>query len=132
MTHTWEEQTPLYGCLSCAYIMKCRIFFQPLQFQVVGWHTIDAHFALYINGMQSRDFLNPSGHGCPILVWMLSLNRDITTEVSDILPTELQQCGSNAFCFKEYDKCYNLVKECAPHTALPYAPTSVDSFRELS
>jgi 4'-phosphopantetheinyl transferase len=33
-------------------------------------------------------------------------------------------------CFKEYDLCYNLVKECAPHTAIPYAPTNVDSFRE--
>ena len=32
--------------------------------------------------------------------------------------------------FKEYDLCYNLVKECAPHTAIPYAPTNVDSFRE--
>jgi len=48
---------------------------------------------------------------CPLLVWMLSLNRDTNTA--------------------EYDQCYNLVKECAPHTALPYQPTNVDSFRQI-
>jgi 4'-phosphopantetheinyl transferase len=48
---------------------------------------------------------------CPLLVWMLSLNRDTHKA--------------------EYDLCYNLVKECAPHTAIPYAPTNVDSFRQI-
>ncbi|EGN92297.1 hypothetical protein SERLA73DRAFT_191333 [Serpula lacrymans var. lacrymans S7.3] len=48
---------------------------------------------------------------CPLLVWMLSLNRDITKE--------------------EYDKCFELVRECAPHTRIPYAPTSMDSFRQV-
>jgi len=48
---------------------------------------------------------------CPILVWMLSLNRDTNTT--------------------EYDQCYKLVQECAPHTAIPYAPTNVDSFRQI-
>lgn len=48
---------------------------------------------------------------CPILVWMLSINRDVTTE--------------------EYDKCYNLVKECVPHTKFPYECTSIESFRQI-
>jgi len=48
---------------------------------------------------------------CPILVWMLSLNRDVTTD--------------------EYQKCYELVRECVPHAKIPYAPTSIDSFRQL-
>ncbi|KAF8137292.1 hypothetical protein EV363DRAFT_1317387 [Boletus edulis] len=45
---------------------------------------------------------------CPILVWMLSLNRDVTTE--------------------EYDKCYNLVRECAPHARIAYDCTPIESF----
>ncbi|KIJ61726.1 hypothetical protein HYDPIDRAFT_115537 [Hydnomerulius pinastri MD-312] len=48
---------------------------------------------------------------CPLLVWMLSLNRDVTTE--------------------EYDKCYNLVRECAPHAKIAYDCTSIDSFRQI-
>ncbi|KAH7928009.1 hypothetical protein BV22DRAFT_1059825 [Leucogyrophana mollusca] len=48
---------------------------------------------------------------CPLLVWMLSLNRDVTTE--------------------EYDKCFELVRECAPHAKIPYTPTSIDSFRQI-
>lgn len=65
---------------------------------------------------------------CPLLVWMLSLNRDTTQEVRLVIvlgniPLNLD--------FKEYDQCYNLVRECAPHTNLPYQPTSVDSFSEF-
>ncbi|KAF8438399.1 hypothetical protein L210DRAFT_3543781 [Boletus edulis BED1] len=48
---------------------------------------------------------------CPILVWMLSLNRDVTTE--------------------EYDKCYNLVRECSPHARISYDCTSIESFRQI-
>ncbi|KAI9573371.1 hypothetical protein HD554DRAFT_2055427 [Boletus coccyginus] len=48
---------------------------------------------------------------CPILVWMLSLNRDVTTE--------------------EYDKCYNLVRECSPHARIAYDCTSIESFRQI-
>ncbi|KAG1744622.1 uncharacterized protein EDB91DRAFT_1123517 [Suillus paluster] len=48
---------------------------------------------------------------CPLLVWMLSLNRDVLTE--------------------EYDKCFHLVQDCVPHARLPYQPTSIDSFRQL-
>ncbi|KAG6374152.1 hypothetical protein JVT61DRAFT_4800 [Boletus reticuloceps] len=49
---------------------------------------------------------------CPILVWMLSLNRDVTTE--------------------EYDKCYNLVRECSPHARIAYDCTSIESFHHLT
>ncbi|KAG9308659.1 hypothetical protein JVU11DRAFT_11614 [Chiua virens] len=45
---------------------------------------------------------------CPILVWMLSLNRDVTTE--------------------EYDKCYHLVRECSPHARIQYDCTSYRIF----
>jgi len=48
---------------------------------------------------------------CPILVWMLSLNREYSAE--------------------EYDACYNLVKECVTHVNVPYNPPDADSFRQL-
>ena len=69
---------------------------------------------------------------CPLLVWMLSLNRDTNKAVSNILFFFGRglSIALDVSCFKEYDLCYNLVKECAPHTNLPYAPTNVDSFRE--
>lgn len=31
--------------------------------------------------------------------------------------------------YQEYDKCYNLVKECVPHAKFPYECTSIESFR---
>lgn len=31
---------------------------------------------------------------------------------------------------QEYDKCYNLVRECAPHARIAYDCTSIESFRE--
>ncbi|KAF5334903.1 hypothetical protein D9611_009926 [Ephemerocybe angulata] len=48
---------------------------------------------------------------CPILVWMLSLNREYTVA--------------------EYDECYKLVGECIKYTTFPYAPRNVDSFRKI-
>jgi 4'-phosphopantetheinyl transferase len=48
---------------------------------------------------------------CPILVWMLSLNRDTNT--------------------LEYKQCYDLVRECAPHVKIKDTPTDVDSFRQI-
>ncbi|KAH7913621.1 hypothetical protein BJ138DRAFT_1081171 [Hygrophoropsis aurantiaca] len=48
---------------------------------------------------------------CPLLVWMLALNRDVTTA--------------------EYDTCYHLVRECAPYANIPYSPTSIESFRKI-
>ncbi|KAE9410210.1 hypothetical protein BT96DRAFT_848030 [Gymnopus androsaceus JB14] len=47
-------------------------------------------------------------HDCPILVWMLSLNREATKE--------------------EYEACYKVVKECVA-ADIPYDPTSAESFR---
>jgi hypothetical protein len=47
---------------------------------------------------------------CPILVWMLSLNREYTEE--------------------EYDECYKLVKECVPHVNFQHNPPDPESFRE--
>lgn len=48
---------------------------------------------------------------CPILVWMISLNREYTKE--------------------EYDACHALVKECVQHVSIPYKPTDPDNFRNL-
>ncbi|TFK19642.1 hypothetical protein FA15DRAFT_674232 [Coprinopsis marcescibilis] len=48
---------------------------------------------------------------CPILVWMLSLNREYT--------------------LAEYEACYKLVEECIKHTQFPYRPRDVDSFRKI-
>ncbi|KAI6142953.1 hypothetical protein BKA82DRAFT_26965 [Pisolithus tinctorius] len=48
---------------------------------------------------------------CPILVWMLSINRDVTTD--------------------EYEKCYELVKKCAPHATITKDITSIESFRQI-
>lgn len=31
---------------------------------------------------------------------------------------------------QEYDKCFNLVRECAPHARIAYDCTSIESFRE--
>ena len=89
---------------------------------------------------------------CPILVWMLSINRDVTTEVCSWrlfsleipspkslfhrchrYPSRLTHSDLGAFLplmNQEYDKCYNLVKECVPHTKFPYECTSIESFRE--
>ncbi|KAJ7581411.1 hypothetical protein C8J56DRAFT_1015989 [Mycena floridula] len=50
---------------------------------------------------------------CPILVWNLSLNREYTLEV----------------CCLEYNACYNVVKECAPHVNIKYEPKEPDTFR---
>ncbi|KAJ7161177.1 hypothetical protein C8R46DRAFT_1164685 [Mycena filopes] len=47
----------------------------------------------------------------PILIWMLSLNRDYTE--------------------KEYDVCHKIVKECVPHIKIPHNPKDTDSFRKL-
>ncbi|KAF8651042.1 hypothetical protein AX16_004905 [Volvariella volvacea WC 439] len=49
---------------------------------------------------------------CPILVWMLALNREYTKD--------------------EYDACYRLVKECVPHAShINYKYDDANSFREL-
>ena len=34
------------------------------------------------------------------------------------------------FSVQEYDKCYNLIRECSPHARITYECTSIESFRE--
>lgn len=74
---------------------------------------------------------------CPILVWMLSLNRDVTTEVCICV-----LCAPLLFDFfdgscpvipfvQEYDKCFHLVRECSPHARITYDCTSIESFRKF-
>ncbi|KAF9446533.1 hypothetical protein P691DRAFT_803826 [Macrolepiota fuliginosa MF-IS2] len=52
-----------------------------------------------------------TAYECPILVWMISLNRDYSQE--------------------EYDACYALVKDCVTHVNVQYKPTDPDNFRTL-
>jgi len=52
-----------------------------------------------------------SGPDCPILVWMLSLNREYTKE--------------------EYDACFKIIGECIEHARLPHDPRNANSFREM-
>ncbi|KAG2005502.1 hypothetical protein CC2G_001903 [Coprinopsis cinerea AmutBmut pab1-1] len=47
----------------------------------------------------------------PILVWILSLNRD--------------------YSVTEYDQCHKVVQECIQHTSFPYQPKNPDSFRKI-
>lgn len=47
---------------------------------------------------------------CPLLVWMLTLNRNPTPA--------------------EYDASYDIVKQCVTWKEFEYLPTSADSFRE--
>ncbi|KAJ7851846.1 hypothetical protein B0H14DRAFT_819446 [Mycena olivaceomarginata] len=48
---------------------------------------------------------------CPILVWMLSLNREYTKE--------------------EYNACHKVVEDCVPHIKIPHDPPNPDSFRQI-
>ncbi|TFK68763.1 hypothetical protein BDN72DRAFT_768833 [Pluteus cervinus] len=53
----------------------------------------------------------PPPQDCPILVWMLSLNREYTKE--------------------EYTQCYEVVKACIPHVKFAYDYKNPDSFRQI-
>ncbi|TCD66248.1 hypothetical protein EIP91_001611 [Steccherinum ochraceum] len=44
---------------------------------------------------------------CPILVWMLTFNRELTSE--------------------EYDQCYQTMRACIPHSNVQYSPGSKES-----
>ncbi|KXN92554.1 hypothetical protein AN958_05409 [Leucoagaricus sp. SymC.cos] len=52
-----------------------------------------------------------TAYECPILVWMISLNRNYSQE--------------------EYDACYGLVKDCVTNVNVTYKPQDADSFRSL-
>ena len=46
------------------------------------------------------------------------------------LSRRIAHCFANRFVVQEYDKCYNLVRECSPHARIAYDCTSIESFRE--
>jgi len=48
---------------------------------------------------------------CPILIWMLSLNREYTRQ--------------------EYEDCWQLVNDCIPHISIEKQPENADSFRQI-
>jgi len=48
---------------------------------------------------------------CPILVWMLSYNREMTDQ--------------------EYDKCFNTMKDCVPHAHVERAPQSQEACSKM-
>ena len=69
----------------------------------------------------------PTYQDCPILVWMISLNRNYSQEVSITLTPE----SSILTLDQEYDECYTLVKDCVTNVNIEYNPTDPDSFRAL-
>lgn len=69
----------------------------------------------------------PTNQDCPILVWMISLNRNYSQEVSSTLNPE----SSILTLEQEYDDCYTLVKDCVGNVNIEYNPTDPDSFRAL-
>lgn len=73
--------------------------------------------------------MSVSGPDCPILVWMLSLNREYTKEVRSLNKESRQGLMSDRA--KEYDACHRVVTECIEHVRVPYNPRDADSFREL-
>ncbi|KAF7325902.1 hypothetical protein MKEN_00441000 [Mycena kentingensis (nom. inval.)] len=48
---------------------------------------------------------------CPILVWMLAMNREYTLE--------------------EYNACHKIIEECVPHVKIPHDPQNAESFRQV-
>ncbi|KAH9834502.1 uncharacterized protein C8Q71DRAFT_711020 [Rhodofomes roseus] len=48
---------------------------------------------------------------CPLLVWMLFLNREMTVE--------------------EYDQCHHTTRVCVPHANVPYAREQLDTSRQI-
>ncbi|KZT66799.1 hypothetical protein DAEQUDRAFT_729936 [Daedalea quercina L-15889] len=48
---------------------------------------------------------------CPLLVWMLFLNREMTLE--------------------EYDQCHRTIRACVPHANVPYAREQLDTTRQI-
>lgn len=67
------------------------------------------------------------GGDCPILVWMLVMNREYTQDVSgDLLSVFMVLILDRQ---QEYEACYKLVKECVPHVTVKYNPTDANTFR---
>ncbi|KAF7321173.1 hypothetical protein HMN09_00205500 [Mycena chlorophos] len=54
---------------------------------------------------------SPAMAECPLLVWMLSMNREYTAD--------------------EYESCYKIVAECVPHVTIERDPPNADSFHSL-
>ena len=65
---------------------------------------------------------------CPILVWMMSLNREYTLEVR--APRTLVDARLTFAIPQEYNSCYEVVKECLPHVKrIKNDPENPDTFR---
>ena len=71
----------------------------------------------------------------PILVWMLYLNREVTTEVRSsfhfffFCPISVLAAHRQ----KEYEKCYELIHNTVPHAKnIPSNPSSGESLRSLA
>ncbi len=68
----------------------------------------------------------------PILVWMLYLNREVTTEVRDKSFSRFffSIILLNPSSLKEYEKCYELIHNTVPHAKnIPSNPSSGESLR---
>ena len=69
---------------------------------------------------------------CPILVWMLFTNREMTPEVS--VARAVCPGGSHVLTRlaspQEYAKCHAVLRECAPHAPVRNAPSEPETMRE--
>jgi hypothetical protein len=70
-----------------------------------------------------------AGAECPILVWMLSIHRQISPEVR-VARYNARTPSHSSRRFQDYEQCYNLVREALPYTNPRHAPESYESFRE--
>lgn len=68
---------------------------------------------------------------CPLLVWMLFLNREMTPEVSaDFGWPKCLLSLHDPLKIQEYDQCHNTIRVCVPHANVPYARDQLDTTRK--
>jgi hypothetical protein len=65
---------------------------------------------------------------CPILIWMLSLNREYTRQVKRIGPLSSNSAADMPDSNQEYEDCWQLVHDCIPHITIEKQPENADSF----
>jgi hypothetical protein len=71
---------------------------------------------------------------CPLLVWMLTLSREVKGTVRALSPSRARLWPVEVtHPWQEYEECYKLVKDCIPGAPeIKHAPDSPDSLREAA
>lgn len=70
---------------------------------------------------------------CPILVWMLFTNREMTKEVSVLHQLPLSRTHELTTVRRtpqEYAKCHAVLRECVPHAPVRNAPNEPETMSE--